>query len=127
VSNCLREFLSYCAFSNSRLFSCTNSATKPAVSSPDIVAASISVVSSIDVATSALHSKQYLSLLPGSSNNSVRRPQTVHSEGDGAAQRFGPNAIEVPPVFRAWRVPTDSHSMLGKLRQKNHEPSIKLS
>ena len=103
VGICCNQRYSYNVFCNSRLFNCTNSATKPAVSSPDIVAASISVVSRIDVATSALHSKQYLSLLPGSSNNSVRRLQTAHCKGDGSAQVFGPDAIRVPPMFRAWQ------------------------
>lgn len=55
------------ALSSSRLLSCANSASKTAVCCPAIVAASISVASRIDVATSALHSRQYFSALPGSS------------------------------------------------------------
>jgi len=39
---------------------------------PASVAASISVVSKIEVATSALHPKQYFSNRPGRSNNSPR-------------------------------------------------------
>src|SRR5260370_38502097 len=104
----------HCALSNSRLLDCKNSATKPAVSCPEIVAASISVVSRIDVATSALHSKQYFSLRPGSSNNSVRRLQTSHCKRDGCTLFFPPHAIDVPPKARASRVSTHRKIMLGK-------------
>src|SRR5215468_12084760 len=47
-----------CALSSSRWLNFANSAAKPAVSRPSKVAASISVVRRIDVATSALHSQQ---------------------------------------------------------------------
>src|SRR5215469_3785659 len=62
-----------------------------------MVAASISVASRIEVATSALHSKQYFSFFPGSSNTSVRRPQTLHGKTDGSSLPFGPHNIDVPP------------------------------
>jgi outer membrane receptor protein involved in Fe transport len=63
-----------CALSNSRRLNCTNSVTNPSLFRPNIVAASISVFRRIDVATSALHSIQYSSLLPGSSNSSAWAP-----------------------------------------------------
>jgi hypothetical protein len=60
----------HCALASMRLPSWRNSETRSAVSSPVLLAASISVVSKIDVATSALHSKQYFSCRPGSSHKS---------------------------------------------------------
>jgi hypothetical protein len=68
------------------------------LSSPDIVAASISVVNKIEVAMSALHSQQHFSFLPGSSNNSFWHPQVAHCTTDNSALLpFGPNNIDVPP------------------------------
>ena len=53
-----------CALPKMRVPICRHSASKPPVSSPDLLAASISAASKIEVATSALHSKQYFSFLP---------------------------------------------------------------
>ena len=86
-----------CDLSSIRWLNSANSATNSSVSRPASVAASISVVSTIAVATSALHSRQYFSLLPGSSNNSVRRPHTPHARHDGSSLPFGPHNIDVPP------------------------------
>lgn len=85
--------------------SCRSSASRPPVSSPDFVAVSISVTSKIEVATSALHSKQYFSILPGSSNNSAWRPQAAHCKIDRSPQlSFGPHNIDVSPAARPLRL-----------------------
>jgi hypothetical protein len=67
------------------VLSWANSAMRVSASWPARVAASISVVSNMDVATSALHSKQYFSGCPGSPNKNVRRPQTLHSGLGGSS------------------------------------------
>lgn len=103
----LRDLTSYCncALANSRLPNCRSSASRPPVSSPDFVAVSISVTSKIEVATSALHSKQYFSILPGSSNNSAWRPQAAHCKIDRSPQlSFGPHNIDVSPAARPLRL-----------------------
>src|SRR6516225_9008915 len=91
------HFRSDCDLSSMRWLSSANSATSPSVSRPASVAASISVVSSIEVATSALHSRHYFPVLPGSSNNSMRRAQTPHCSLDGSSLPFGPLNIDIPP------------------------------
>jgi hypothetical protein len=124
----LRRSNSYanCALSSSRQLNCENSATRVSVSRPAMVAASISVVGRIDVATSALHSQQYLSLFPGSSNNSVRRPQTLHRKRDCSSLPFGPLNIEAPPWPRSAAC-NSQNTMLGKRPFKSSELSLKNS
>lgn len=41
--------------------------------------------------------KQHFSFLPGSSNNSFRRPQTLHCKIDDSSLPFGPHDIDFPP------------------------------
>lgn len=124
----LRRSNSYanCAVSSSRQLNCENSATRASVSRPAMVAASISVVRRIDVATSALHSQQYLSLFPGSSNNSVRRPQTLHRKRDCSSLPFGPLNIEAPPWPRSAAC-NSQNTMLGKRRFKSSELSLRIT
>lgn len=95
-----------CARANSRLPVCRNSVTKAPVSSPDLVAASISAASKIEVATSALHCRQYFSFLPGSGYNSHSRPQELHWISERSALLpFGPHNIDVPPSARTTAQP----------------------
>jgi hypothetical protein len=60
---------------------------------PANVAASISAVSRVAVATSALHPRQYFSDLPGSSNNASVRPHTLHCEDKSDLQQSGSISI----------------------------------
>jgi hypothetical protein len=71
---------------------------------PANVAASISAVSRVAVATSALHSKQYFSDLPGSSNNSSLRPHTLHRDDKFDLQQSGSISMVVLPwpFFWGW-------------------------
>src|SRR5271170_3429185 len=90
-------FYCNCARHNNRLPSSTNSVCNLPGSSPAAAAASISVASNIDVATSALHSRQYVSLLPGNSHKSVRFPQTPHCRTAASVLLpFGPQNMDVP-------------------------------
>src|SRR6516225_8853895 len=89
------------------------------VSRPAIVAASISVVNRIDVAISALHSKQYFSLFPGSSNNSNERPQTLHCKVDGSSLPLGPHNMELPPIGRSSGFSLSAHNARETLVQKS--------
>lgn len=54
-----------------------NSDTSARVLLPATVAASISVPNNMTVATSALHAKQNLSVLPGNSKSSATHPHTL--------------------------------------------------
>src|SRR5271167_218382 len=102
-----------CALSSKRVLNWENSATKLPASWPASVAASISVMSSMDVVTSALHSRQYLPVLPGRSKSSARWPQTQHCKLDSSSQPFGPDDIGVSPWGRVPRVATHK-MMVGK-------------
>jgi hypothetical protein len=82
-----------CARANNLPLNLPNSSTKPSASRPANVAASISVVNKIDVATSALHSQQYVSPLPGNSTNSPRLPHTLHCFAMSSSLPFGPHTI----------------------------------
>jgi hypothetical protein len=89
-----------------------NSVIKLAASWPASVAASISVVSVMDVATSALHSRQYFPVFPGRSKSSARWPQTQHCKLNGSSLPFGPDDIGVSP--RPRRAGCDSLTMIGE-------------
>jgi hypothetical protein len=86
-----------------------NSDTSAFVLRPARVAASISVANTMAVATSALHARQYFSVLPGSSNDSATRPQTAHRPTSSCSVPFGPLSIAVSPWFRT----THRSSLLG--------------
>src|SRR6516165_2756446 len=84
-----------------------------------MVAASISAASKIDVATSALHSRQYFSLCPGRSNKSACRPQEEHCDAETAgALPFGPNNIEFPPLNGSLEPQHPQEPILGKSIQE---------
>jgi len=102
-----------CALSRRLVLSWENSATRALASWPARVAASISVVSKMEVATSALHSRQYLPVLPGRSKGTVRWPQTQRCKLNGSSQPFGPDNIGVSPLGRILRVATD-RMIVGK-------------
>lgn len=104
-----------CDLSSIRLLSRANSAINSSESRPASVAASISVLNRIEVATSALHARQYFSLLPGSSTNSARRPHTLHCAIESCSLPFGPHNIVVPPLARLARTPAHCNaSRVGK-------------
>src|SRR5215469_6486302 len=84
-----------------------------------MVAASISAASKIDVATSALRSRQYFSRCPGTSNKSACRPQEEHCDAETAgALPFGPNNIELPPLNRSLELQHPQEPILGKSIQE---------
>ena len=85
-----------CDRSSIRLLTSENSETNESVLLPASVAASISVLNNIAVAISALHSRQHFSVLPGSSNNSSRCPQTLHGAIESFSVPFGPFNMTVP-------------------------------
>jgi hypothetical protein len=58
------------------------------------------------VATSALHSKQYFSTLPGSSYNPFGRPQTQHDKFDGSSLPLGPHDMTCLLETRSTRCAT---------------------
>src|SRR5260370_3600884 len=87
-----------------RLVISENSETNALVLFPASVAASISVVNKMAVAKSALHSRQYFSALPGSSNNGSVRPQTLHGAIESCSVPFGPVDMIVPPWFVAFQM-----------------------
>src|SRR5271167_44910 len=102
-----------CALSSRLVLSWENSATRALASWPASVATSISVVRRMEVATSALHSRQYLPVLPGRSKSSALWPQTQHCKLNGSSQPFGPDDIGVSPWGRVPRVATHK-MMVGK-------------
>jgi hypothetical protein len=73
-----KTYCADCARASIRVLISSNSDTNASVFLPAIVPASISVPSNMTVARSALHARQNLSVFPGSSNNSVTRPHTLH-------------------------------------------------
>jgi hypothetical protein len=118
-----------CDLCNIRLLNNANSATNPSASCPANVAASIFVLNKIDVATSALHSRQYFSALPGSSTNSVLRPHTLHCIIDCCSLPFGPHNIAVSsPGSHPARIPAHSNTLrVGNHSSKNPQLSIRNS
>jgi hypothetical protein len=115
----LLQFYPNCALHKSRLPNSTNSVCNLPVSSPAAAAASISVANNKDVATSALHSQQYFSFRPGSSNNSACLPHVEHCAATvSTLVPFGPHNINVPPN-RSFIVET--------FHARNPEPSIRNS
>jgi hypothetical protein len=85
-----------------RLLTSRNSHSSASMLLPAAVASSISVFNSIDVAKSALHCKQYLSVLPGRSNNSSNWPQTLHCPVESCSLPLGPDNIVVLRLLTPW-------------------------
>jgi hypothetical protein len=84
-----------CDRPSNRLPTSRNSASSASILLPADVASSISVFNNMDVAKSALHRKQYLSLRPGRSNSSSIRPQTLHCSSESTSLPLGPDNIMV--------------------------------
>src|SRR5260221_6819829 len=82
-----------------RRLTSANSQTIASALWPAIVAASISVANRMAVATSALHSRQNFSVFPGSSNNFVTRPHTLHCPTTSCSVPFGPPCIVGSPLL----------------------------
>jgi hypothetical protein len=107
-----------CARFSIRLLISLNSDTSALVFLPATVAASISVPNNRTVARSALHGKQNLSLLPGSSKSSVKQPHTLHWPTDACSVISMLNAFLLRclvPIFQGdkhlpWDPRSQNHS-----------------
>ena len=119
-----------CDRSSIRLLTWENSETNASVLLPASVAASISVLNNMAVAISALHSRQHFSVLPGSSNNSSRWPQTLHAAIESFSVPFGPFNMTVPFLPLSACLSTGEHRVdllkvrrrLSLLPEDRHQP-----